>query len=159
MRQESRLRDTTQETLIEMSDGNPGGLNVMLELLEKGLSIDPGNAANRISQSGLGVVIMLDGYGIYGSDIWVLYKDMCGQNIIKMVAALRMMQMGIMEAEPIKSLIDEIQGRSQSFNGYPIKKVIAFRKDLVEKLPKLREDLPDFTKDDGFDTFKMPGEE
>lgn len=152
------LMDTPKDTIIKMSDGNPGGLNVMLDIIENGLDIDGNNAFNKQARCGYGTLLLLDTYNIYGSDIWVLYKDMCGQNLVKTIAVLRMMQTGMKPTGWVKDLIEEIQGRSPNFKGYPLDKVRAFRKELVEALPELREKLTEFTKDDGVDQFLLPEE-
>lgn len=156
--QRIELMDTPKDIVMKLCDGNPGGMNVMLDMIAHAHEIDPNCAMNRVAKCGVGTVKSLDSYGIYGSDIWVLYKDMCGQNLIKTVAALRMLQMGIQPTCWVKDLIDEIQGRSPNFKGYPIDRVRKFRKELMASLPELREKLPEFTKDDGVDQFPLPEE-
>ena len=72
------LKDSMQEMLFKMSEGNPGALTVLLVILEKGEQIDPDGAMR-----GIGPILSLDSLGCYGSKIWMLYKDVCGQNLVK----------------------------------------------------------------------------
>lgn len=73
----NRLKpDTTlKNALITMAEGNPGGLSVMMKLLEKG-------------DKGVFHICLLDSIGIYGSSIWIAYKDFCGENIDNLIEAL-----------------------------------------------------------------------
>lgn len=57
---------TTLETVGIMSEGNPGALRVCLELIKSKNSI---------------LLLHLDGLRIYGSDIWLCYKDICNLDI------------------------------------------------------------------------------
>ena len=61
-----------KELLVKMADGNPGAIVMLLQLLEQG---SRGDIA----------VYLLNAYGIKGSDLWVLYKDLCGENIEKVI--------------------------------------------------------------------------
>jgi hypothetical protein len=84
-----KLTDTTMDALIKMSEGNPGALSAMMELLDKTPKIDPQSALG-----GIGSILALDTYGIYGSDIYVLWSDKCGRDIRKMCLLLRAVQLG-----------------------------------------------------------------
>lgn len=77
-----------------MSDGNPGAITVIMELITKTPAIDPDNLLGGISY-----VLSLDTYGIYGSDIWVFYKDLCGQDIVNVITVLRAIQLGYFREE------------------------------------------------------------
>jgi hypothetical protein len=84
------LEDTVQSALVKMCDGNPGALRVMMGMLREGKAIDPLGFAG-----GLGAVLSLDTQGIYGSRIWLLYKDVCGESLVRTLAVLRAVQLGI----------------------------------------------------------------
>lgn len=60
-----------KECISVMSDGNPGAINVMCQMI----SHDPIRG-----QVGL---CHLDDKEIYGSKIWVMFKDECGSDIKK----------------------------------------------------------------------------
>ena len=82
-----------------MSDGNPGAANVLAMLLKHGAEIDPDAAFG-----GFGCVLALDTLEIYGSDIWVFYKDVCGQELETMIGCERAVQMGIKPSSWLKKL-------------------------------------------------------
>lgn len=94
---------STFDVIAEMSDGNPGGLTVMMMLLEKTESIDPDAALG-----GIGSILSLDTHGIYGSRIWMFYKDVCGQNINKMLGLMRAVQLGYLTDNKLNHAIDNM---------------------------------------------------
>lgn len=63
------LEDSTMDAIVKMSDGNPGAVTVIGQLL----TMEPAD--------GLIALLHLDDMQLYGSDIWVAYKDVCGQDI------------------------------------------------------------------------------
>ena len=97
-----QLTDNTISAITKMSDGNPGAVTVLMELLNEGGKIDPDDF-----MGGLGSVLALDTLGIYGSSIWVLYKDVCGQEVNKMIAVLRSHQLGFISGNLIFQASDE----------------------------------------------------
>lgn len=85
-----KLHDSMMDIMVKLSEGNPGALHVCMRLLKEGAAIDPLAFAG-----GLSNLLSLDTNGIYGSRIWVLYKDICGENLANMVALLRAHQLGM----------------------------------------------------------------
>ena len=94
------LNDAMFETIYKMSEGNPGAITVLSQVLSEGGRIDPDNAFGP-----LGIIMGLDSNGIYGSDIWVLYKDICGQDITNFVAVDRAIQLGFISGKDVLSAI------------------------------------------------------
>ena len=94
------LHMTTFEVLYAMSEGNPGALTVCMEILKQGEAIDPDGFAG-----GLGAILGMDTHRIYGSDIWLLYKDVCGEDLTKMLGVLRAVQLGIISEGDMKGAI------------------------------------------------------
>lgn len=137
--------------LVAMSEGNPGCANVLGNMAQVGNEIDP-----KYPMGGLGHVMFLDNHQIYGSNVWVFYKDMCGQNIVRTIGAIRAVQMGLKPIEWVKDLIHQIQDPTAA--GYPMDGVRAFRKDLDEVLVQVREQVEDFQKEDGEIIFPLPEE-
>lgn len=86
------------DMLYAMSEGNPGATSVLTQLL----SHKTQNWAG-----GLGLVLNLDSYGVYGSDIWVLYKDICGEDIDLVCTVLRTFQFGTFSREEIAEILKE----------------------------------------------------
>jgi hypothetical protein len=44
----------------------------------------------------IGPVMLLDSLGIYGPNVWVIFKDVCEQNHARMLAVLRATQLGML---------------------------------------------------------------
>ncbi len=93
--------DSMMDVVMKMMDGNPGALTVCMEILQKTEEIDPDCALG-----GLGTLLSLDTYNIYGSRIWMLYKDVCKQDIVKTIAMLRACQLGILSRDSLNYAID-----------------------------------------------------
>ena len=60
--------DTTTEALFKMAEGNPGAAKVLVGFLQR--------------QGNMGIIHLakLDDNEIYGTDIWVLWKDICKED-------------------------------------------------------------------------------
>jgi hypothetical protein len=84
-----------------MSEGNPGALNVCINLLKEGERIDPDSMLG-----GIGPILALDSLGIYGSRIWILYKYICNQSLVLTIAVLRAVQLGFLKEETLKTAIE-----------------------------------------------------
>lgn len=84
-----KLEDTPLDILTKLSEGNPGAFTVCMKILAEGGKIDPDDIFG-----GLGALMQLDTHGIYGSRIWMLYKDVCGENLVNTLAVLRACQLG-----------------------------------------------------------------
>jgi hypothetical protein len=84
------LSDTILDIVKKFSEGNPGALRVCCDILEVAPKIDPQDAFKA-----LGTFFALDNLDIYGSKIWMLYKDVCKENYVTMLAVLRAQQLGI----------------------------------------------------------------
>lgn len=64
-----KLEDTFEQFMMKMSEGNPGALTVLMQIVEK----DP--------NLGLLQILNLDDMNVRGTQIWIGYKDHCGENI------------------------------------------------------------------------------
>lgn len=91
-----KLEMSSQDIFKVMSEGNPGALKVLLEIVVEGDSID------KDIPFPLMIVLTLDSMGIYGSDIWMLYKDVAHENLSWMLAIIRAGQTGLVKREVIK---------------------------------------------------------
>jgi hypothetical protein len=94
------LDDTVTKVMVKMCEGNPGALTVCAGLLKEGERIDP-----QAAFGGSWAVMMLDSLEIYGSRIWVLYKDLCGEDLVRLCAILRAWQLGHLSSEKIDHAI------------------------------------------------------
>lgn len=86
------LNDDIMSSIIKISDGNPGAISVIMQLVENNNRIDPDDI---FSYMGIGFILTFDEYKIYGSDIWVLYKDQCNSDIRKLIMLFRAAQLGL----------------------------------------------------------------
>jgi len=95
------LNDSVEDIIIKMSEGNPGAISVCMMMYTKGGAIDPDALFG-----GLGGVLSLDSLGIYGSKIWMLFKDVCKQDLVKTSAMLRAWQLGFVPKATLLHAID-----------------------------------------------------
>lgn len=78
------LGDTATEIILKLSDGNPGALTVIREMLSRQFH----------NVHGAMLILWLDEWEIYGSMIWVLFKDGCHEDFGLLERAIRSVQMG-----------------------------------------------------------------
>lgn len=121
------LNDSMDSIFAKMSENNPGALGVLVSMLTHNAKIDPDDLLG-----GFGSILFLDTLGIYGPRIWVFYKDVCGQNIVKTVGLLRAVQLGFCQDEELNHAIDN---RGEGI-------------DIPALLAQVRERLPAFIKED-----------
>lgn len=82
--------------VVKMADSNLGAMRVIVEIFNRP-DIDPDNAL-----PGIGPILLLDQYGIYGTDIYVLFADICEHDLVKTLAVLRATQMGLFDYNILK---------------------------------------------------------
>lgn len=113
------------DVLFKMSEGNPGAISVLMRILAEGEKIDPQNF-----MGGLGPILSLDSYRVYGPKIWMLYKDVCGHDLVKMLAVLRACQLGkLAKSEMLYAIENMGEGL-----------------DLIEILNSVKSELDQFDK-------------
>ena len=61
------LNDSVMESVVKLVEGSPGAMAALMDVMEH--------------DDGLMALLWLDDGGIYGPDIWVLYKDMCDHDV------------------------------------------------------------------------------
>ena len=90
----NRISDTTTivDGIVILSEGNPGAAVTLAEFAKR-------NEAPLFH--------VLDEYKIYGSRIWVLYKDWCEQDFDKMAALLCLSKIGLFDPK----LFEQLDGR------------------------------------------------
>jgi len=94
------LEMTAKDVLIAMGGGNPGALAVCMDIMKEEAEIDPQGLG------GLGAILTMDTLGVYEHRIWMLYKDVCGENLEKMFGVLRASQLGFVSAVILNKAID-----------------------------------------------------
>lgn len=102
------LDDSMMDVMIKMGEGNIGAITVLMDIMGKSENVDPDNIFS------FAHILSLDTHGIYGSNIWILYKDVCGENLTNMLAILRGVQLGIISIDVVKNdymFITEYRGK------------------------------------------------
>lgn len=94
-----KLEDSIMDALVKMSDGNPGALTAMQNMLMQGENIDPQGALG-----GTGAILDLDTWEIYGSDIYILWNDKCNRDVRRMLMIIRATQLGNFSHEKLKAM-------------------------------------------------------
>jgi len=124
-----KLSDTFIDVASKMSNGNPGALNVLMDLMQPITNeIDPDNI-----MGWMGNILSLDTIGIYGGDIYVLMNDICENNVVKFVTILRSHQLGFLDGNVIRDACSR-----QDYSG---KKMI----DIIDLHKKVKKQLPSFS--------------
>ncbi|MCK5602395.1 hypothetical protein KAR91_11010 [Candidatus Pacearchaeota archaeon] len=62
---------------------------------------------------GLDCLLSLDTHAIYGASVWMIYKDVCQEDIVKTIAALRAVQLGLLDED---KHIHAIQNRGKGID-------------------------------------------
>lgn len=117
-----KLSDSIIDALTEMSEGNPGALTVLAELMKRTGDIDPD-----ILLGGLHYVLMLDDLEIYGPHVWMLFKYVCGHKIEGVITLMRAHQLGLISKMKMMDIINA----NQPFDHAPL-------------AAKIRETIPAF---------------
>lgn len=94
-------RDTLQEIVVKLSKGNPGAVRVLCEMLKETAFIDPDSLLGALT-----CLLQLDMMGIYGDGIWLLYKDICGEDLVKTIAVVRASQLGFIHPDKVVEAIN-----------------------------------------------------
>lgn len=121
-----RIKDLSMrpmDIMLAFAEGNPGAASVLAQLFINAEKIDPDSALGS-----MGPLFLLDNLDCYGPRIWMFYKDVCGQDIHKMMGVMRACQMGFTSDRDINAAIDGDKARL----------------DIPDLLTKLKEKLPAF---------------
>lgn len=97
-REPINLDDTTMDVLLKMAEGNPGAITVLSQLLERD---DP------TGLPGLLTILSLDDMNMRGPQIWVGYKDHCGEDIEAFAAAVNSRDPEMIATVNAESGVDE----------------------------------------------------
>lgn len=87
--------DNAESALAKICEGNPGAINACCCIIKEGAKVYP-------YVDGWEYIILLDKLEIYGSDIYVLWNDICQRGTRKMTAALRIAKIDPAKADVLK---------------------------------------------------------
>lgn len=120
------LCDNAKSAVIKMCEGNPGAITALMEILKCAKQVDPDDF-----MGGLGKILALDTLEIYGTNIYVLWNDICDRNTSKMIAVLRANQLGFISDQILKDACHR-----QDRSGREIIPVEELYVKVVERLPR-----------------------
>lgn len=119
------LADNAMSAVIKMCEGNPGAMTALMEVVKYGEQVDPNDF-----MGGLEKILALDTLEIYGTDIYVLWNDICDRNTSKMIAVLRANQLGFISGQILKDACHR-----QDRSGRDIIPVEELYSKVIERLP------------------------
>jgi hypothetical protein len=119
------LTDSFLNVVVKLSEGNPGAANVCMMLMESAKMVN-----HQAAGDGILTLLALDTHGIYGSKIWMLYKDVCGQDIVTVHAVLRAIQLGII---PESKVLHAIDNRGEGLDVPSLLKAVMEKLDQFNK--------------------------
>jgi hypothetical protein len=122
------LTDTMVSAIAKLSDGNPGAGSALMTLSMDAERIDPQSFGGPLSP-----LLSFDSCGIYGTDIYVLWSDICNKDSSRTLAVLRAVQLGMFEERilkdacsrqdyggremiPVEDLYNQVYERLEEFN-------------------------------------------
>lgn len=98
--------DNVQEGLVKMAEGNPGAATCMVAMLQKN---------DWKTLDGMTNIVMLDQMGLYGSELYMLWNDCCGQDLNELENVILNWHVGNLSTEDIQKNLS--QGRGTPFEG------------------------------------------
>ena len=99
------LEDSAMDAILKMANGNAGAIKVCVDILHKGADIDPDDFLG-----GFGSILFLDTLGIYEDKIWMLFKDICSENLADALGLLRGVQLGFMPRQELTTALSGSYG-------------------------------------------------
>lgn len=129
MKDQLTLEMSPMEMIIKSSEGNPGAATALTSILKVVSDVDPDSAFGMF-----GPLFDFDAMGITGSNIWILFSDVCDKDPVKVITLFRGAQLGFL---PENTIIEA--SRRQDRSG---KALI----DFEEVLKKVQKRLPAFAQ-------------
>lgn len=137
------LQDSFIDMMVKMAEGNPGAITVLTRILEESPIIDPDSADSKVLKFGIIPILALDDMGIRGSGLWILYKDICGMNLVKLIALIRSVQFGFLDAKVLVELSQD-RPRTKRTKGFdPTPYVATVKAELPNFNDSYRNEKPD----------------
>lgn len=118
-----KLSDSISTAITKMAEGNPGALNACLSLLKEGDKIYP-----QYIMEGMIYIYDLDKEGIYGSDIYVFWNDICNRETLKMIAVLEAVRLGLFSGRVLSEACHR-----QDYSGRDMVPVDDLYKKVIER--------------------------
>jgi hypothetical protein len=100
-KQQIEITDSLLSAAIKLSAGNPGACVAIAKMVGMSPNVDPDSGFAEFTP-----LLTLDSHGIYGSRIWMLFKDVCKENATHALACLRALQLGLLNDSDLDHAID-----------------------------------------------------
>ena len=100
------LEMSVQDAVVALSEGNIGAVNVLVQIMKDGEKYDPYCDPFMVL---CGFDNASFGETLYGPRIWMLYKDVCGQNLGKMLLVLRAHQLGYLSWSKLNEALPDFK--------------------------------------------------
>ena len=94
-----QLTDSTIDALVKMAEGNPGAIAAITDIMNSADDIDPQSAFGPMS-----AILMLDTWGIYSTDIYIIYNDKCNRDVRRMLMLFRATQLGLFSESKLQQM-------------------------------------------------------
>lgn len=121
--------DTLFSVIMKVGEGNPGAIEALIRIDRESENIDKQNMLG-----GLSYILELDKLNIYGTDIYVLYSDICAKNLPQMLAVLRSVQLGFLDKDILRDACSR-----QDYSGralVPVEELYIKVKERLEKFDR-----------------------
>lgn len=128
------LTASLMDIIVDFAEGNPGAVNVLCLLIKEYPKIDPAHAFKA-----LGALWALDNLDLYGSNIWLLYKDVCKSSLVNMATIFRAIGYGILSDKEVGDYVKSLNtARREDIKEYDFP---ALLKQVQEKIPSFAKDM------------------
>lgn len=119
------LETTFPQAVALLCEGNPGAMSALMQMCDADCDRDSAFAS-------LTPFLNLDSFEIYGSDIYILFNDICDRDAVLSCAVLRAVQLGLFDRETLKDACARQDRSGKAIVNAP------------ELLAKVKERLPNF---------------
>ena len=120
--------DTVMDVFTKISKGNPGALSALMDIFKNAEAIDP-----QCFGGGLIPILNFDTYGIYGTDIYILYNDQCKRDVRELLMLMRATQLGFFSEVQLRAIAGDQMGRE-----------LLNQKEMDDLDAKVMQELPEF---------------
>jgi len=124
------LTDSTTDIIMKMSEGVIGAVVCITRVLKEGVLIDPDSGFGPF-----GSLLGADSLGIYGSNLYILWNDLCKQDPKLFIALFRAYQLGFISG-PLLQAVSKDRARLNNDNEI----------DIIDLHNKVCEKLENFQK-------------
>lgn len=116
---------TMNEMIYIMSEGNPGALTVLAEIMKE--------------PNGILDILSLDSLDIRGSKLYMLWNDCCGRDFKKFKRTLQLLRTGVFDHEEIMANLDRVRALPFIDDDLNIEGIPSYDEEFNRSHPKWQE--------------------